>query len=103
MFKNGTYDITHGGWVQNDEALSDLKSLIIMYDSGLQFLYSEFDEYLPTVAFSIDAFGHSSLTPYLLEAMGYEGILINRFSSKLKEDMNRNQKMIFKWEGDLGK
>jgi hypothetical protein len=40
-------------------------------------LKEEFD-YLPKIAFSIDAFGHSSIMPYLLNALNYEGIVISR-------------------------
>jgi len=51
--------------------------VIINYDAGLQFLFDH-DIELPKVAFSIDAFGHSSIQPYLLRALDFEALVIWR-------------------------
>ena len=78
----GIFGIEHGGMVQHDEALSDYKSITIMFDSSLQFIKETFDQ-LPKVAFSIDGFGHSSVTPYLFKALGYEAVVLFRMPNEL--------------------
>jgi hypothetical protein len=70
-----------------------------MFDSSLQFIKENF-ETLPKVAFSIDSFGHSSLTPYLLKALGYESILLYRMPYDMYQPLNDKHQYFFTWEGD---
>ena len=53
---------------------------------------------LPRLAFSIDGFGHSSLTPYLLEALDYEGLVVYRMPYELYSGLTNEY--LFSWEGD---
>ena len=55
---------------------------------------------LPRVGFSIDAFGHSSLTPYLFKALGLEALLVYRMPFYLYEGLARRNQYFFTWEGD---
>jgi hypothetical protein len=51
------------------------------FDSGFHFLRTNFQnemDSIPRVAFSIDGFGHSSLTPYILNALNFEALVISR-------------------------
>lgn len=82
LVKAGIFGIEHGGMVQHDEALSDYKSITIMFDTSLQFIKETFN-LLPRVGFSIDGFGHSSLTPYLFRALGHEGLVLYRMNQEL--------------------
>ena len=85
--------------VQHDEALSDFKSVINMFDGSLQFIKDNFDV-LPKVAIAIDSFGHSSITPYIYDALGFEAIVIYRMPSELYIGLNNQKKFFFSWEGD---
>ena len=49
---------------------------------------------------SIDGFGHSSLTPYLLKAMGYEGLVLFRMPYELYKGFADTNQYFFTWEGD---
>jgi hypothetical protein len=53
-----------------------------MFDTSLQFINETFGT-LPKVGFSIDGFGHSSLTPYLFKALGNEAIVLFRMPNEL--------------------
>ena len=49
---------------------------------------------------SIDAFGHSSLTPYLYHYLGFEGIVLHRMPAELYEGFRQSRTFFFTWEGD---
>jgi hypothetical protein len=95
----GIISLEHGGMVQHDEALSDYKSITIMFDTSLQFIKENFGK-LPKVGFSIDGFGHSSLTPYLLKALGHEAIVLYRMPYELYSGFQNDHQFFFTWEGD---
>ena len=97
--RQGIFSIENGGLVQQDEALSDYKSVINMFDGGLQFIKDNFNT-LPKVALSIDAFGHSSLTPYLYHYLGFEGIVLHRMPAELYNGFRDSKTFFFTWEGD---
>lgn len=99
LVRRGILSLEHGGMVQHDEALTDYKSITLMFDSSLQFIKEEFGT-LPRVGFSIDAFGHSSLTPYLFKALGLEALLVYRMPYYLYEGLARRNQYFFTWEGD---
>jgi hypothetical protein len=46
--------------------------------------------YLPEVAVSLDAFGHSSITPHILDSLGYDGYVIYRINENMISEMNEN-------------
>ena len=87
FISEGVIAIEHGGMVQHDEALPDWKSVVTMFDGSLQFIKQQFGT-LPKIAFSIDAFGHSSITPYILTALGYEAIVIMRIPHDIDKGMS---------------
>lgn len=53
--------------------------------------------HVPRIAWQIDIFGHSSVTPFLFEQMGFETIVINRIDSRLKQKLRREKKLEFQW------
>ena len=73
-----------------------------MFDGGLQFIKENFDT-LPKVTLAIDAFGHSSLTPYLYHYFGFEGIVLHRMADELYEGFADSHTYFFTWEGDNAK
>jgi hypothetical protein len=99
LLDNGTFGIEHGGWVQHDEATPDYKMIINMFDNGLQFLKNTFD-ILPRMGFSIDGFGHSSLTPYIYNALNLEGIVMWRIPIEIDTKTRADHLFRWLWEGD---
>jgi hypothetical protein len=92
-----------GGWVQHDEALSDFESVISQIERGHNFIKKAFDIPHPNIAWQIDPFGHSALTPTLMQKFGYEALVINRIDEDFKKQMQLDGNLEFMWEGaDLG-
>lgn len=99
LITRGIFGLEHGGMVQHDEALSDYKSVIMMFDTSLRFIKQHFDK-LPKVGMSIDGFGHSSLTPYLFRALGHEAVVVFRMAEELYAGLKERKQYLFTWEGD---
>ncbi|CDW74179.1 alpha-mannosidase [Stylonychia lemnae] len=102
FIERGIFSLENGAPVQHDESLSDYKSIIMMFDSGLQFINETFGV-LPKLITSIDAYGHSSISPYLYHYLGYEGIVVNRMPNEMSQEFKAQKKFFFTWEGDNDK
>jgi hypothetical protein len=70
-------------------------------DNGIKFIKKEFG-HLPRVAFSIDGFGHSSISPYILNHFNYESIVITRVPYEAEQYVLSDHNPVFDWEGDNG-
>jgi hypothetical protein len=88
----------------HDEALSDFEAVISQLERGHSFLNKTFDIPHPAIGWQIDPFGHSALTPTLMQKFGYEVLVINRIDERLKlEELHLEGNLEFMWEGaDLG-
>ena len=53
----------------------------------------------PRIAWSIDPFGHSSITPSLASLMGYDALVINRIHHESKKAFKEAKQMEFIWRG----
>ena len=75
---------------------------MLSLDAGHQFLRNlGIPE--PKVAWQIDPFGHSALTPSLFRKFGYDFLVINRVSDIWKEVLIQDGNLEFVWAGsDLG-
>jgi alpha-mannosidase len=76
--------------VQNDEAGSSLEVIVNQVTDGHEYLLKNFGV-KPRIAWQVDPFGHSSLTPTLFSQMGYEAMVLNRIHHNLKVQKNRWQ------------
>ena len=87
-----------GGWVMSDEAAANYEDIINEMTLGAKFIYDEFGV-RPTVAWSIDPFGHSKEVEAMYAAMGFDAFGINRVHYADKEQRTKNQKLEFVWRG----
>jgi hypothetical protein len=53
----------------------------------------------PRIAWQIDPFGHSKLTPSLFKLMGYDALVINRIHHRFKGSLRNSRDMEFFWNG----
>lgn len=90
--------ICWGGWSQHDEANPDPIAMINQMSYGHDYLLKNFG-ITPKVAWQIDPFGHSSVTPSLFQQMGFEALVINRIHHGLKDFFKGKQTMEFLWRG----
>ena len=84
LIKSGRIEIVGGGFSQNDEALSDIEAVIRNLETGHAYLKEEFDINSVKVAWQIDPFGHSAITPSIFSKFGYEYMVGSRIDINLK-------------------
>ena len=102
IVKRGQIEFVGGGWVQNDESLSDLKSIINQMNLGLQYLEERFNA-TPKVGWQIDPFGYNHFMPGVFSELGYDYLVLNRIGDIEKEKFKKQSDMDF-WlqSADLG-
>jgi hypothetical protein len=72
--------------VQNDEANPSLYGIVNQMTAGHEYLLQNFGVQ-PRIAWQLDPFGHSSVSPTLFALMGFDALVINRihFSEKVRQ------------------
>jgi len=64
--------------------------------AGHQWLKKEFD-YIPTVGWNIDDFGHSDTNSRLFQEMGFDAQFFSRMDYLEKKKRKEDQSMTFLW------
>eukprot|EP00954_Amorphochlora_amoebiformis_P000727 56689-Amorphochlora_amoeboformis.AAC.1 len=98
LVDEGRWEFVGGGWAQNDEAASDIMLVVNQMTTGHQYLVENFGVQ-PRIGWQIDPFGHSSITPSLFKAMGFDALVINRIHHLRKQAFKRGRLMEFVWRG----
>lgn len=78
LVEEGRLEIAGGGWVMNDEALTDFESVARQIEAGHNYLRTELGAGPIKVAWQLDPFGHSTLTPALYQKLGFEYLVMSR-------------------------
>jgi Glycosyl hydrolases family 38 N-terminal domain len=87
-----------GGWVQPDEANTELYAMEVQLQEGHDWIKETFGaEYIPRFGWSIDPFGYSPTMAYLLEKYGFKGMLIQRVHYAIKKELAHKQHLEFMW------
>jgi alpha-mannosidase II len=87
-----------GGWVQPDEANTQLYAMEIQLQEGHDFLrQSVGEEYIPKYAWSIDPFGYSPTMAYLLKKFHFQAMLIQRVHYAVKKELASKKHLEFLW------
>ena len=94
----GQFEFVNGGWSQHDEACPDPLSMIQQMTTGHQYLLQQFGV-VPRVAWQIDPFGHSAVTPTLFRMMGMQALVVNRIHFAIKDYFKEQKHMEFIWRG----
>jgi len=78
LVQNGQLSFANGGWCMHDEATTHYMGMIDQTSLGHDFLKRELD-FVPTVAWQLDPFGHSSTQSSLLGSVaGFDAIYFGR-------------------------
>ena len=73
------------GWCMHDEAVTNYDAQINQLSVGHDFILREFGPNArPKVAWHIDPFGASNVSPSLFAEAGYEAFVINRVDWRIK-------------------
>eukprot|EP00980_Cylindrotheca_fusiformis_P004846 scaffold1034_cov127-Cylindrotheca_fusiformis.AAC.27 len=98
LLKNKQLEFVTGGWVQPDEANTQLYAMEIQLQEGHDFINRTFGEgFIPQHGWSIDPFGYSPTMAYLLKKHKFKGMLIQRVHYAVKKELALHQHLEFMW------
>ena len=98
LLENKQFEFVTGGWVQPDEANTQLYAMEIQLQEGHDFIRETFgEEYIPKYGWSIDPFGYSPTMAYLLKKYGFKGMLIQRVHYAIKKELAIHKNLEFMW------
>ncbi|NXQ38872.1 MA2B2 mannosidase, partial [Catharus fuscescens] len=98
LLQEGRLEFVIGGQVMHDEAVTLIDDQILQLTEGHGFLYETFG-FRPQFSWHVDPFGASATTPTLFALAGFNAHLISRIDYDLKDDMQKNKKLQFVWQG----
>ncbi|XP_072930308.1 alpha-mannosidase 2-like [Epargyreus clarus] len=99
LVKGGRLEITTGGWVETDEATSDLFGLVHLLIEGHQWLKVHLN-YMPKVAWLTNSVSHSPTMTYLLSASGISKLIITNLHYSWEKYFAEYQLSDFVWVQD---
>ena len=82
----------------SDEACPEFMSFIQNAETGLEYLQENFGV-RPKVAWQIDPFGLSAITPSIYAKLGYEGLVISRIGTETEKQLSDDGDLEFVWQG----
>ena len=98
LLRNKQLEFVTGGWVQPDEANTQLYAMEIQLQEGHDFIRQTLgEEFIPKYAWSIDPFGYSPTMAFLLNKYGFEGMLIQRVHYAVKKELAKRKHLEFMW------
>lgn len=98
LLKSRQLEFVTGGWVQPDEANTQLYAMEVQLQEGHDWIAATFGkEYVPKFGWSIDPFGYSPTMAYLLKKYKFEGMLIQRVHYAVKKELAKRKHLEFMW------
>eukprot|EP00730_Choanoeca_flexa_P003248 TRINITY_DN11341_c0_g1_i2.p1 TRINITY_DN11341_c0_g1~~TRINITY_DN11341_c0_g1_i2.p1 ORF type:complete len:1226 (+),score=295.66 TRINITY_DN11341_c0_g1_i2:167-3844(+) len=96
VVKSGQFEIVTGGWVMTDEASSHVYAMVDQLIEGQRWVNRTFGV-IPRTGWSIDPFGQSSTMAMINNRAGVKSMIIDRIHWRLKQFMQRNKQLVFRW------
>ena len=97
FLESGRLEIVTGGYVMPDEANSHYTSLLEQLLYGHEWCNLNLNGYKPNSGWSIDPFGMSPTSAYLLKRAGFDNMLIQRTHYSVKKYLSHEQSLEFRW------
>ncbi|KAJ4462635.1 putative Lysosomal alpha-mannosidase [Paratrimastix pyriformis] len=96
LVANGQLEIVLGGWVMNDEAVVGYQSIVNQMTEGHEFMMKTLGV-RPRIAWHIDPFGASCVSPALFADMGFDAFIINRIPYPTLQSFQQSRSLEFIW------
>lgn len=98
IIQSGQLEFVTGGWVQPDEANSELYAMEVQLQEGHQWIRENIGPaYVPRYSWSIDPFGYSPTAAYLWQKYNMTGMLIQRVHYAVKKELAKRKHLEFYW------
>jgi hypothetical protein len=98
VLDRGQLEFVTGGWVQTDEANSQLYAMEIQLQEGHDWIREHLGpSYVPKYGWAIDPFGYSPTNAYLQKIHHFQAILIQRVHYVIKRELALRQHLEFFW------
>ena len=98
LLQNGQLEFVTGGWVQPDEANSELFAMEIQLQEGHDWIAQHVgSEFIPQFGWSIDPFGYSPTAAYLWKKYNFTGMVIQRVHYEIKKELATKKHLEFFW------
>lgn len=92
------FTFVNGGWCMHDEAATHFMGMIDQTTLGHSFLLKEFD-FVPTVGWQLDPFGHSSSqASYMTSLMGFDSLFFGRIDYQDRQIRLQSQECEGLWD-----
>ncbi|CAK1554769.1 unnamed protein product [Leptosia nina] len=96
LIREGRLEITTGGWVETDEAMSSLYGILHQFIEGHQWL-DQYLNYTPEVAWITNSVTHSPTVTYILSAIGITNLVMTNVHFSLEQYFAEYQYSDFIW------
>lgn len=98
LLKKGQLEFVTAGWVQPDEANSELYAMEMQLQEGHSWIRENLgEEAIPKYAWAIDPFGYSPSAAWLWQKYGFRAMLIQRVHYAIKKELARKKHLEFYW------
>lgn len=98
LLNNGQLEFVTGGWVQPDEANSQLYAMEVQLQEGHDWIRSNVgSQFIPQYGWAIDPFGYSPTMAYLLKKYNFRAMLIQRVHYAVKKELAKRKHLEFTW------
>lgn len=90
------------GWVQSDEGVADVFARVLQMTEGHNYIAKEFPSFIdtPRIAWQIDPFGASSISPVLFSLAGYDGLVHERIPREQQAKWKLEHRLQYHWTGN---